>query len=341
VIEGVPSPVELALVDAIGPSPAPAEAGVGASRYTVPIANVPLISHVLAELTSAGITRIRILAGDGDALARALNGHLGDGPQVTIVEVAEGTGREAVLAELDDALASEPVLLHPGDALVGGSLHTMIDRHRSGDVDAVLPSEVSVATRHDPARGRLATNPVLLGPGARGLADELRRPGAENEDLFEVLLHSDRRLAVCELSGGWTYDSSTETLLAGNRRVLDALADGPVDPELQRDNQLHGRISVGHGAFISGCVIHGPTVIGARAVLEDSFIGPYTSIGDDAVLSGAELDNTMVLAGAEIRHPGQRIVSSIIGERARVTRSFELPRGLHLRLAHDSRVGLG
>jgi hypothetical protein len=46
----------------------------------------------------------------------------------------------------------------------------------------------------------------------------------------------------------------------------------------------------------------------------------------------------MVLAGAEISHPGHRIEGSIIGERAAVVRSFALPRGLHVRLEPHSRL---
>jgi hypothetical protein len=48
----------------------------------------------------------------------------------------------------------------------------------------------------------------------------------------------------------------------------------------------------------------------------------------------------MVLAGAQISHPGQRIEGSIIGERASVVRSFALPRGLHMRLEPHTTVTL-
>jgi glucose-1-phosphate thymidylyltransferase len=84
----------------------------------------------------------------------------------------------------------------------------------------------------------------------------------------------------------------------------------------------------------------GPVVIDRDSTIEDSYVGPYTAIGQGAAVSGSELDNTMVLAYAEVRHPGLRIEASIIGERTSVSRSFELPKGLHLRLAPGSRVTL-
>ncbi len=48
-----------------------------------------------------------------------------------------------------------------------------------------------------------------------------------------------------------------------------------------------------------------------------------------------------MLPFAEVRHPGMRIEASIIGERASVSRKFELPKGLHLRLPPGSQVTLG
>jgi hypothetical protein len=48
----------------------------------------------------------------------------------------------------------------------------------------------------------------------------------------------------------------------------------------------------------------------------------------------------MVLAGAEIRQPGSRISASIVGERAQIRRSFELPRGLQVALPARSSIKL-
>ena len=103
---------------------------------------------------------------------------------------------------------------------------------------------------------------------------------------------------------------------------------------------MHGRISISSSAYLSNCVLHGPVSIGDRAVVEDSFIGPFTAVGADVVIDGAEIDNSMLLAGAKVHHPGFRIEGSIIGEQSQVTRSFDLPKGMHLRLGPDSRIEL-
>jgi glucose-1-phosphate thymidylyltransferase len=91
---------------------------------------------------------------------------------------------------------------------------------------------------------------------------------------------------------------------------------------------------------VSDSKLRGPALIGAGAVVRDSFIGPYTSIGAGAVVIGVEVDNAMILAGAEVRYPGPRIEGSVIGERAVVSRTLSLPRAVHLRLPADSQVTL-
>ena len=128
-------------------------------------------------------------------------------------------------------------------------------------------------------------------------------------------------------------------------RIAQALAGSPgvmryADSPIGDDNVVHGRVAISSTARLSGCVLHGPVSVDDGAVIEDSYVGPYTAVGAGAILIGAEIDNTMVLAGAEITHPGQRIEGSIIGERASVVRSFALPRGLHMRLEPQSRVTL-
>jgi hypothetical protein len=47
-----------------------------------------------------------------------------------------------------------------------------------------------------------------------------------------------------------------------------------------------------------------------------------------------------VLAGAEVRYPGVRLTTSIIGPRARLVRDFHLPRGMRVAVGADAVVAL-
>ncbi|MGH2873209.1 MAG: hypothetical protein ACRDL5_12200 [Solirubrobacteraceae bacterium] len=328
--------VNLAIIDATAERRSEA---TPTCRFATPIANVALINHVLAELAGGGIERARIVATPQvrSELDRILDVSAPRGIEISYLDAPSSDGGDAVLAEAVEALRTEPVMLHPGDSLFRGQLNAMQDRFRIGDVDSVLPEQASADPPRD-AEARTVDTVLLLGPETRPLLEELLSPASEGDDLIHALLHSDCRLAVCAQTEHWSYCDSTECLLAANRMVLDELEAAEEPPSRGEPNRLHGRISISSAAFVSNCTVHGPVAIDRRAIVEDSFIGPFTAIGPDAIVRGAEIDNAMILTGAEIRYPGLRIEGSIVGERAQVVRGFDLPRGLHLQLGPDSRV---
>ncbi len=219
----------------------------------------------------------------------------------------------------------------------------MWERYSAGDVYAVvLGAGNGVRERDRDAVPRLSLRatsaPAIVGPAGASVIEGLRSGSFAHRDLADGLRSG--RVAICELGSHWRYSEDTDDLLAANRMMLDALPVPSVDGSFGENNAIQGRVAISASARLSGCTVHGPVAVDDGAVIEDSFVGPYTAIGAGATLSGVEIDNTMVLAGAEISHPGQRIQASIIGERASIVRSFELPRGLHVRLEPHSRVTL-
>jgi glucose-1-phosphate thymidylyltransferase len=333
--------VSFAVIDAA----ARPEGRAGRSRYGTSIANLPLIYHVLNELAAAGADRVQVIVSP-DAYEE-LEKVLGDGGpwgvEVSFTTAAESDGPVAGLAAIERVVTDEPVLVHPGDCLYPGQVSTMWERFRAGDVDAVVLGAGDGAGgggRGVEADGSacLSSAPAIVSAPSVALIEELRSTGVDHRDLADRLRTSDGRIAVCELGAHWYYSDDTADLLAANRMMLDALPVPVVDGSFGDNNVVRGRVAISSAAHLSGCILHGPAAVDDGAVIEDSFVGPYTAIGAGAILRGAEVDNAMVLAGAEISHPGQRIEASIIGERAAVVRSFALPRGLHIRLEPDSRV---
>jgi glucose-1-phosphate thymidylyltransferase len=341
--------VTFAIIDAAVGGEARACGCAGRSRYSTPIANLPLIYHVLDELAASQIDRVRVIvrSGEREELEQVLGGGRPWRVEVSYTTAPEDDGRAAALAELERVLGEEPepVVVYPGDCLFPGRVSAMWERFRAGDVDAVvLSSGISGGRRSRTVvaqrLARLSSAPAIVGSPAAPVISELLSGRFDHQDLSDVLRSSDCRVGVCELGGHWRYSDETEDLLVANRMMLDALPVPAVDGSFGDNNVVRGRVAISSSARVSGCILHGPVAVDDDAVIEDSFIGPFTAIGEGAILSGAEIDNTMVLAGAEISHPGQRIEASIIGERASVVRSFALPRGLHLRLEPHSRVTL-
>jgi len=87
-------------------------------------------------------------------------------------------------------------------------------------------------------------------------------------------------------------------------------------------------------------VIVGPTVIGPGARIADSYIGPYTSIGERARVEGAEVERSIISPGASVMHVGGRLVASVVGRDERVFRDFSLTRAVRLRVGDGTEVAL-
>ena len=321
-----------------------------ATRYLMPIANLPLMCHVLAELSSGGIEEARIVT--CNSVRMPLERLLGTGQawnlRVSYDEVEKGHGREAVQTEIHDAVSEEPVLVYPGDCLFPGKIQQMRDRFGKGDVDLVLLAHAAGASRGwvrklmrtEDQPSRVADTAMILSPATQPALETLPTNGDGDDGVVEALLAANHPFAICELGEHWCYSDSTDELLAGNQIMLDALPIAAVRGTLGDNNEVLGRVRISSSARVSSSTIHGPSVIGDGAVVIDSFIGPYTSIGPGAIVSGAEIDNAIVMTAAEITHPGSRIEASVIGERARVTRSFELPKGLHMRIGPGAQISL-
>jgi len=79
-------------------------------------------------------------------------------------------------------------------------------------------------------------------------------------------------------------------------------------------------------------------VIGKRARITDAFIGPYTSISDDAVIEHAEIEYSIILERARIVDLDARIESSLVGRDALITRSDQKPRAHRFMVGDSSQI---
>ena len=111
--------------------------------------------------------------------------------------------------------------------------------------------------------------------------------------------------------------------------------EGSVD----QASSIEGRVVVQTGARIVNSRLRGPTIIGERTVVENSYIGPFTSVAADCTIVDSELDHSVVLENSRIVGVG-RITDSLIGCDVEVERSDLRPRALRLMLGDHSKIDL-
>ena len=105
-------------------------------------------------------------------------------------------------------------------------------------------------------------------------------------------------------------------------------------------NRIEGRVWIHEAASVRAERHRRTDGIGPGARIADSYIGPYTSIGERACVEGAEVERSIISAGASVKHVGGRLVASVVGRDARVFRDFSLPRAFRLRVGEGTEVAL-
>jgi glucose-1-phosphate thymidylyltransferase len=120
-------------------------------------------------------------------------------------------------------------------------------------------------------------------------------------------------------------------------KVEKAINEG----EVLGDSSIQGRVQIGKRTKISdGTLIRGPVAIGENCQIERAFIGPFTSIGNNVKIIGAELEHSIIFDDANI-DCHRRIVDAIIGRNASVTSSdVTMPRGNKLIIGDNALVEL-
>jgi glucose-1-phosphate thymidylyltransferase len=320
-----------------------------------PVANRPLPAHAVDALIAAGASDVAVVC-PPDLLAdvrSASAAHTAAPVEWIASDAADDAGRAILDAEA--FLAGDRFLVHTTRGLWLRQRRRLRQAVRSSQEAALVyvagppvmqparalqpvPAPVAheqAAASADAAAAQLAV--ACFGPEIVEALHGLATPSLGSA--LEALGHQGAGVRSCAAEGWYGFAGSAEELLTLNRLALDDLPDAPL-PSGLADSRITGRLDVHATARVSRSVIRGPVVIGARARIADAYLGPHTVVGDDGVVENAEVEATVLLAGARVQNAGVRIESSVIGEGARVTRSFELPRALRLDLGADATVEL-
>jgi glucose-1-phosphate thymidylyltransferase len=127
-------------------------------------------------------------------------------------------------------------------------------------------------------------------------------------------------------------------MLEANRIILDTLT--PRTEGVVEESEILGRVVVEAGARIVRSTVRGPAIIGKGALVENAYIGPFTSIGDEVVVRASEVEHSILLEGASVSDVGSRIESSLIGRNVSIYRTAAKPRSFNFMLGDRSEVGL-
>jgi glucose-1-phosphate thymidylyltransferase len=107
------------------------------------------------------------------------------------------------------------------------------------------------------------------------------------------------------------------------------------------ESEIDSRVTVERRARVINSVVRGPAIIGEDTLIENSYVGPFTSIYHHVTVQNCEIERSIVLEHSTICDVNRRLEDSLIGRHAKLQPSRKKPIALKLNLGDHSTVWLG
>ena len=331
------------------------------AKQLIPVANKPVLVRVIEAIREAGVREIGMVVGH---TAPEIQDALGDGSRwgvsLSYIRQASPDGLAHAVKISRDFLADDPFVMFLGDNVIQGGISKLIRDFADNDWNSQIvlkevenPSAYGVAQlKPDGSIERLIEKPetppsnlALVGIYMfdRHVFDavEAIKPSARGEyeitDAIQWLIEHGHTVFP-HIHRGWWIDTGKPTdMLEANSHVLEEIVPRvAANAEIDERSTVDSRVSVQNGARIINSILRGPTVIGQDTLIENSYIGPFTSIYHSCQIRNCEIERSIILENSRVIDIDRTLRDSLIGRNAAVKRSAVKPSGIKMNLGDHS-----
>ncbi len=301
-------------------------------KVMLPIANKPMLEHLLIEAAAAGISEYIFVVGYHD---EAVLDYFGDGRQwrvrVDYVKQRKQLGTADALAMVAD-LVDGNFLLMNGDMITGrGDIAGMAakkdttlaaievkDTRGLGVVEISRGRVVRIYEKEQSPPSNLANAGLyLLTPE---IFDAISRTAKSPRGEYELtasltLLMEAGHKINCHKISRWLDISYPWDLLTANEAMMSSLK-AQNSGEVEVNVVMKGAVAIGKNTVVrSGSYIVGPVIIGENCDIGPScYLRPFTAIGDNCHIGSAvEVKNCIIMKDTDLPHHNYA-GDSVIGE---------------------------
>ena len=330
------------------------------AKQLVPVANKPVLFYGIEAIAEAGISEVGIIVGD---TAEEIREAVGDGSQfgikVTYIPQEAPLGLAHAVLIAKDFLADDDFVMYLGDNFIVGGITGLVEEFRTERPDAQIlltrvPNPTSFGVAELDGDGRvvgleekpkepksdLALVGVYLFTPAIHEAVRSIKPSWRGEleitHAIQWLIDDKRDVRSTTISGYWKDTGNVTDMLEVNRSVLETV-EPVTEGTVSDDSEIIGRVRIEAGARVSGSRIVGPVIVGAGTVVENAYIGPFTSVSEDCRIEDSEIEYSIVLRGSSVTGV-RRVEASLIGRDVEVTPAPRNPSAHRLVLGDHSKV---
>ncbi len=338
------------------------------AKQLVPVANKPVLFYGIEAMAAAGVGEIGIIIAPetGEEIRQAAGDGSRFGVKIEYIVQDEPLGLAHAVLTAEPFLGESAFVMYLGDNLLQGGIADLVGAFREHTPDALIlltpvpdpenygvaelaaaePGEVGRVVKLVEKPAEPATDLALVGvymftPSIHDAARAIE-PSARGEleitDAIQYLVDGGRRVEPHIVRGWWKDTGRLDDMLEANRLILDNLTES-IQGELI-DSQVDGRVVIEAGARLERTTVRGPAIVGAGADLRDCYIGPYTAIGENCRIAGAEVEHSILLAGSSVCDLDGRMESSLLGRNVTIRRGDRQPRAYRFMVGDNSDISI-
>ena len=301
-------------------------------KVMLPIANKPILEHLIIEAKEAGIRDFILVVGYHDEQIREYfgNGH-SRSVRIGYVNQRKQLGTADAVRMVEERVKGNFLLMNGDIVVKRDDIKALMEKGKNA-ISAIEVQDAKGLGTIEVKRGRVfkihekverpPTNLANAGlylftPEIFGaVAKTPKSPRGEYEITTSLQIMIDEGTQVLSHKLGYWLDLTYPWhLLAANEALL-AKVDPVNSGTVEQNAVMKGPVSIGEGTTVrSGAYIVGPVMIGKNCDIgPNCFIRPHTSIGDNCHIGASvEIKNSIIMNKSKVPHLNY-VGDSVIGE---------------------------
>jgi glucose-1-phosphate thymidylyltransferase len=314
------------------------------AKQLIPVANKPILGYVLDQMAATTVEEVGIViaAETGEYVKE----YVGDGEKWNLkisYILQEPLGLAHAVKTAQKFLGQDSFIMCLGDNLTGQGVKPLVEKFEKEELDSLIvlkevddPSRFGIAQLDEKGNiiklvekpktpmGKLAIIGTYLFSNKVHQAIEHIKPSWRGEleitDAIQEMVNLGFKVKAEILNSWWLDTGKKDDILSANARILDEYIATDIKGRVNGNSVIEGRVKIETDTKVINSTIRGPCIIGKNATVENSFVGPYTSVGDNGQVINSHIEYCVLLENVIIKDV-ERLEESLIGKNAKVIKN--------------------
>lgn len=334
------------------------------AKHLIPLANKPALEYAIEKIKDCGINQIGIIIGEetGDDIRREIGNGDKWGIEISYILQKEPLGLAHAVKIAQDFLQDDSFLMFLGDNLLKSGVFQYRHKFEEGKKNAFVllthvdnPRAFGIVELKDNKIVRMIEKPkdppsdlaiigVYFFDKTIHKAIDNIKPSARGEleitDAIQWLIDNKYVVEAEVIEDWWKDTGKPSDILEANRLILEDIQRDTKAAIIDNKSKVSGRVKLAKNVEIINSTVLGPVIIGDKAKIINSYIGPFTSLSEGVQIENSEVEYSVIMSNSYIKDIKYRMQNCLIGRDVSIYRSTEIPRTYEFVIADDSRIRL-